>query len=368
MSLSINEVVNVNVNIGPAPLGRANFGVTAIFDGSNEVPGFAEYTSYSSLAEASSSQEVLDKGSAYFGEIPSPSKLVVFGYDQASDTDGTEAITEAINQGLWFYWAFFASASFQDLPDSTLNALEANSKFHIGDSIDEGSVDSGTSTDAGSRMQALQNRHTSAVFSRDTNHQAGIRIAARWASVDFQGLNTVPTMEHKVIAQAGDNFTATENAILLGKGYLLNTAVASKGSGVPSSLYNTRTYSGFGEWIDDVVGTDALVADLQSAVFNALRTQPAKLKYTPAGQQGLIASASLALEAYVANGFLGERVITDIVTGEVRLTRGYEIWTRPEAILFQSSEDRDAREASALNISIYRAGAIHSVTINLNVE
>ena len=53
--------------------------------------------------------------------------------------------------------------------------------------------------------------------------------------------------------------------------------------------------------------------------------------------------------------------------GLEKYTVGYEILTKPEDILDLSDADRDARKSAAIRIRIFRAGAIHSVPVDISV-
>lgn len=373
MALNINQIVGITVNISPAGLGETNFGSICLFDGSNEVPGFSTYYSLADVGEDHAVEgEVYKAAAAWFGE-PGTGELNIFGFEAEDDgiTDDSAALIAAIQEAAdsnWFYWTFWVNATIEaPVLEDIVNVTDALGRFTIVYTKDQLAVSPTEVIDAGSVLKGAAARRSAAIYSPNEQFQH-IRAAAKFAPVDFTGVNTVPTLEFKVINAGGDSFTGTEYKTLKDKGYFYNTVIASKGSSVPAALINTRTYSQYGEYIDDVVGTDALVSSLETAVFNALRSQPTKLPYTPAGQQALISAAALCLEQYVRNGFLGERLITDPRTGEQRISRGYEIWTLPTDILRQSDADRAERIAAPLNISVYKAGAIHEVNITLNVQ
>ena len=202
-----------------------------------------------------------------------------------------------------------------------------------------------------------------------TDDYAGISLAAVFAAVNYTGQNTTITGEFKKINAPAESLSGTEYSAMRqpSKKATFYTKVDLQGSEDAGRMINTFTHSSFGEYIDDVVNLDAFVNDLRVTLYNALTNQPTKLPQTIAGQTVLIAAAKETGERYINNGYLGERNYTDPDDGLTKFTRGYEILTKPEDILNLSESQRNNREAAPIKMRIYRAGAIHSVDVTVEV-
>ena len=103
------------------------------------------------------------------------------------------------------------------------------------------------------------------------------------------------------------------------------------------------------------------------AVYNRIANQTKKLPQTPVGQAMVIDAVRQVCEQYISNGYLGERTYTDPDDAEEKTTRGYEIMTKAEDILSISDTDRNKRLCVPIRLRVFRAGAIHAVSINVDV-
>ena len=145
------------------------------------------------------------------------------------------------------------------------------------------------------------------------------------------------------------------------------SVVDLQGSNDMGRWLNTWTHSTYGEWIDDVVNLDAFINAIQVGIYNMIANQTTKLLQTTIGQAMVIAAARAVCEQYISNGFLGERNYTDPDDAQEKYTRGFEILTRPEDILSLSTSDRANRKCAPVRIRVFRAGAIHTADIDIDV-
>lgn len=380
MAYPIDNIVKVNVNIQASGLSTADFSKFCLFDGSNQIEGMTQYYNLPEVTEAFSElpkgDSVIAVATAYFAELPKPNSMAVYGFEAVDDgsVDDGEALANALtvataDESFFYFWDKTncniptTEASYIDLVLSTADALE---KFIIWGTNDARAEDAGSTGDIASAMTRVATRHGAAAFS-EVDTLIGVRAMAKFVGT-FTGTNTTKTLEYKKIAQEGDDLSGSRISVLKAKGYMLNSVVSSAASRVAGALINTRSFSPYGEWIDAVVYTDALVDGLQVSVANVLLTTPTAVRYIPAGYQALISAADNYLLSQIANGFLGERTIVSPLTGEDVLSTGYEIWSKAIDILEASDNDRLERAAPPIDVSIYPAGAIHSGNISLNVN
>ncbi len=378
MSYDVGNIINIVTRISPAGLAFANFGKAFLFAPQSELPvSFNPDTIkvYQSLNDLSvdfmSTTETYQAANSWFGSIPSPGEITVYGLD-STDANIVDSLNKARNN-YWWYWTFFTDAVYADLANFPAIAAwgDANDAFVPECAVGAATTairDAGLTTDIASVLTTAGTRHAY-TLAHATDKYAGISLAAQFAAVNYTGLNTTITGEFKKINAPAETLSGTEYSAmrLPTKKACFYTVVDLQGSSDAGRMINTYTHSSFGEYIDDVVNLDAFVNDLKVTLYNALTNQPTKLPQTIAGQAVLISAAKEAGERYINNGYLGARNYVDATDGLTKFTRGYEIDTKPEDILSISESQRNNREAAPIKMRIYRAGAIHSVNVTVEV-
>jgi hypothetical protein len=183
-------------------------------------------------------------------------------------------------------------------------------------------------------------------------------------TVNFNGLNTVLTLMFKVEGGVtAETLTETQAATLIAKNCNVfvnyNNATAILQDGVMSN----------GFFFDVVHGTDWLQNFIQTALFNVLLTSP-KVPQTDPGVTRLVATVTQGCETGVSNGLIAPGTwegppIGNLATGQA-LSTGYYVFA--PAVATQSQADRAARKSPLITAAIKLAGAIHSVSVLLNVN
>lgn len=378
MSYDVSNIINIVTRISPAGLAFANFGKAFLFAPQSEAPaGFNPdtirvYNSISDLSvDFSSSTETYKAANSWFGTIPNPSEITVYVLD-STDANIVDSLNKARNS-YWWYWTFFTEDVYADLAGFPAIAAWGDSNDSLVPNCAVGAAttairDPGVTNDIASTLTTAGTRHCY-TLAHATDAYAGISLAAVFAAVNYTGSNTTITGEFKKINAPTESLTGTEYSAMREptKKACFYTTVDLQGSVDSGRMINTFTHSSFGEYIDDVVNLDAFINDLKVTLYNALTNQPTKLPQTIAGQQVLISAAAETGERYISNGYLGERNYTNPSTGLQEFTRGYEIDTKPEDILNLSESQRNNREAAPIKMRIYRAGAIHSVDVTVEV-
>lgn len=261
--------------------------------------------------------------------------------------------------------------------DSTLTPAQhvANAQFIEGSSLarmygvttmDPQELVTGQTTSIGYQLAQLGYDRTFSQYS-STNPYAVVSMFGRAATVDFTGSNTTITLKFKnepgIVAE---NLSASQAAALENNGGNNVNVFAAYENG--TSILEQGTMAS-GAFFDEIHGLAWLQNATQTAVLNALLTNP-KIPQTNAGMTTLITVVNQQLSQGVTNGLIAPGVWTLQGFGSLNegdtLTSGY--YTYAPDIASQSQADREARKAVPMQSAIKLAGAIHSATLNINVN
>lgn len=379
MSYPASRIIQINARIRPAGLGNANFASAMLFAPEDDLPvGFSTdtYRTYFDLAgvaaDFADTTETYKAAAKWLGGTPATREIKIWG---TADLDATRAATlNKARNVVWWYWTMWTApilaveanvlaiaAWCEDFGSMFINSQTGASATEIRDPAETGDVAT-LLTSTGYR-HAFTPTHATDAYS-------GNALAKHFAAVNYSADRSTITGEFKkspgVVAE---DLTATAYAAMQQdtKKATFYTVVDNQGSTDQGRWLNTYTHSTYGEFIDDVVNLDAFINFLTTALYNSLAGQFTKLAQTPQGQAVLIGSARGVCEQYIRNGYLGPRNYIDPDDGITKFTAGYEILTKPEDILDLSDADRDARKSAPLRIRLFRAGAIHSVEVSLDI-
>jgi len=125
-----------------------------------------------------------------------------------------------------------------------------------------------------------------------------------------------------------------------------------------------------GQFIDTVIGADAMSLDIQTEVFNTLYSNTSKVPQTDGGMTQLCAAAEAACLRFVDNGYLAAGVwgtsgFGGLDTGEW-LSKGFYVYAA--RVSTQSAADRAARRAPLIQVAAKAAGAIHTADVLITVN
>lgn len=377
MAYPVEQIINIVTRIRPGGIGVANFGMGMLFAPHSEADNGATvdtYDDFSTAAQVGTAFGVNSKtymaAVRWFSAIPKPNMLRIYYRDDGDDTL-LQSFNKALEANIWWYWTLTTDEIIA-LPANTIAQLaawcDANEKFLVHSTTDVGVINPGTTADVASVLTAAGSRR---VFTlrHSTDPYAGIELAAVFSRVNFSAANSTITGEFKKLpGVTAENLALTAYNAMKSKKAIFYTQVETGGQVDDGRVINSLTHSSYGEYIDDVFNLDAFVNALKVGLYNALANATSKVPQTPRGQQVLIDAAAQVGEQFIANGFLGERQYVDPDDGESKVSRGYEILTSPEDILSISDADRAARKAAPINMRIFRAGAIHAVDIQVDVE
>jgi hypothetical protein len=178
-------------------------------------------------------------------------------------------------------------------------------------------------------------------------------------SVDYAGADTTKTLKFKTCAGiTASVISSTQYANLNAKNYNMvaktgNTSIISREGKTTAASWYTDQY----------IGIQNLREEIQTAVFNVFLAKK-KVPYTATGQAFLSSACKQVLRRYVTNGFLADRDSTDEEGKDVKLP-AYSVV--PGAISAMTASDRAQRIGPPMAITCYLAGAIHKVTLNIDM-
>ena len=173
----------------------------------------------------------------------------------------------------------------------------------------------------------------------------------------------------KLVGVTTDDLTETQVQYVCGD---------SETEGVNGNVYVNRADSydilqegcmADGTYFDEILNLDMLKNEITLSVMDLLTSQP-KIPNTDAGVVSIINVINVACNKFVKTGFIAPGVwnggeVLNLTNGTT-LDAGYIVMA--EAVADQSQADRDARKAPPIYVCIKTAGAIHYVTIAVNVN
>lgn len=378
MSYPAASIIQINANISPTGLGNANFASAMLFAPNGELPvGFTAdtirtYTSLTALmVDFPPTTETYNAALHWLGGTPATNQVMVYACATADATVVT-TLGKARNTQ-WWYWTIFTAPILAISTNPPLIAAWCDSVGSMFINSQTGSaataIRANTALNVANVLTTSGYRHAFTP-AHATDGYSGVSLAKHFAAVNYSGDSTTITGEFKKSpGVAAENLTGTAyaNMMLATNKSPFYTVVDNQGSVDSGRWINTITHSSYGEFIDDVVNLDACINALTTELYNVTANAIGKLPQTPVGQAQLIAGARRILKRYVANGYLGPRTYTNPDDGLDYYTIGFEILTKPEDILTLSTADRNARKSAALRCRLFRAGAIHSAIVNLDI-
>jgi hypothetical protein len=218
-----------------------------------------------------------------------------------------------------------------------------------------------------SQLQLLNYRRTIGQYS--TAHPDAIAAIVGWAMGAMTGTaNSAYTLAYKT-----ETGVQAENAV---QNFPTNKVNAVKSFNGNVYINRGSYYNIFeegkvfdGSWFDEIIYLDKFKNDCQLSIMDLL-VQNNKLPQTESGM-GRIKNAikteceSLNNIGFIAAGVWKANDMLDLKYGDT-LPRGYLIQSEP--INDQSQADRDARIAPPIYVSLKLAGAIHHVTVQVDVN
>ena len=264
----------------------------------------------------------------------------------------------------WYALTVLGGASADYLAIAAYVEAGANRHIHGVTTQDANSLVAAATTDIGYQLQQLGYRHTVVQYS-SSNPYAVCSLFGRILTVNYQANNTVITLMYK--QEPGitpETLNATQLTAATGKNinvfvsYNNNTAIIQ--NGVACS----------GDFLDIITGTDWLALDIQTTVYNLLYTSTTKIPQTDAGNQQIVTAIEGECARGVVNGLLAPGVWQQQGFGALNngdfMPKGFYVYAPP--IASQNPTTRAARASVPIQVAAKMAGAIHTVSVIINVN
>ena len=386
MSYSVDNIINVNINLIPSGLSYANF-ATLFFFGRQDDLQTGVTLANDTYKDYASSSEVLEDftetspaylaARRWFAQIPKPLQMSVWMWDSINDSP-VEAAAKA-NDSAWRFFYRFPNdvAQVESNVTGLADWMDANVHYTGFVTSSAAAVDPMDETDLGSVLTARGNRRISigyrtpeTVTADASQEYADLQTFATFQKFQPEGFRTAITAEYQVLpGVVGEDLKTTEYNALRAKNIVFWTAIELQGSTDASRTINTRSMSSFGEFIDDVINIDVLKNRIQVDGYNYIANAGTKRPYTPLGYAGLLSTISETAKRFYDNGALGRAMYTDPLDGQKKEAKyGFVLFSQPEDVFNAPTAKKRNREYPDVSALAILARAGHTVTINITVE
>lgn len=385
---SASNIIKVNLNLTPGGLGAADFNTILFFGKVGDLEGTSslvaddtkDYVDLDGVADDwGTDTPVYYAASRWFANPVRPDTFTVWVWDDAVDTTPVSVLTKANQSALWRYWIAFPKAT-TDTAGEAINIAEYieatdHAFSFIGSSVDlEDTQATSTVADdlkaAGVRRTWMGYRTTDTLSTSPSNAYANLQLQAAFAKFNFDGQNTALTGEFQVLPGViGESLSTSAYQSLKDKNVVFWTQVELKGQTDASRTINTRTFSSFNEYIDDLYLLDVLKNRAQVAGYNYMANAGNKRSLTPKGYAGLLAEFSRIFRQGYINGTLGRGTYNDPVDGEEKTAEnGFVIFSDAADALSLTATQENDRLYPPVQSRVLLARAGHGADLTINVE
>lgn len=372
---SLNVVANVSVSVSPVAAASPDFNQGLIIGSSSRIPTTDRVRKYTGLTGMAAdgfltSDPEYIAAQLYFSQTPAP-PVVWVGRQDLTASETTLAALTACRAVCPNWWAVYitsaVSSEHANLAAFVQGSSPAGCYFYT---IADSAVLAGTAGNVCLTLKAQNYDRAFGVYATTQTGSAPNNVHAAAAAMGAaMGLNTGLansnfTMKFKQLAGVQyESITPTQVANIENANCNVNLNYAN----VYTWLEQGACASG--KFLDEVLGIDALAADLQYSLVNALISMPA-IPMTNAGEMVLIAAANGACERALSRGFISPGVwqgqtVLELKAGD-SLPKGYRC--QAASFLAQSAGDRAARKAMPIYVTVLLSGAMHSITVGVYVE
>ena len=379
--LPLNPVVNIIVNLATISAPRKAFDTAILIGDCTGVEDFdnarvVTYDSVDSILSAgfASSSRIAQAAQLIFGQQKTPKQVMIGKISTVTEgeTTRTETPLEAFRacrevDGEWYIGIICA-----DLTDTQILEIAQYTESCTPDSMFAFTTAEPEVCDAQdggifSQLQSRMYRRTIGQYS--TSHPDAIAAIVGWAMGAMTGTaNSAYTLAYKSeVGVQAENYvqTFTTNKVNALKSFNGNVYI---NRGTYYNIFEEgKVFDG--SWFDEIIFLDKFKNDCQLALMDILVADP-KVPQTEQGMGRLKNALQEECEVinkvgFIAGGVWKSRDMLDLKYGDT-LPRGYLIQSEP--IDGQTQADRDARKAPPIYVSLKLAGAIHHVTVQVDVN
>lgn len=365
MTISIDDIININVETSPASVVGQNFNVGLII-GNTQVGELAGkmtlFAGVNEMAEAgfATTSPEYKAATLYFAQSPAP-KYVAIGLMVAQE-EPLAALQKFRGSSIdWYAFTFTKGVALTQAQMTEIAQYVDAEK--IPTAFFNLITDQATYVNTMKALQALKLKRTLSMYtSKDATATAAIMGYAMGAN--YEGA-TAYTLAYKTLAglEPETELTTEQLKELLGANgnvYVLQ--------GTYYSLFRQGEMAN-GVAFDDVLYLDMLVNGIRLAIMEQLINLP-KVGQTPDGVDIIVTAITEPCEdmiklGYIAPGVWNGKKVMSLEPGDF-LSTGYQVLAG--SIYEQSQADRDARKAPPIYVCVKTAGAIEFVTLGVIVN
>jgi hypothetical protein len=365
-TLSLNDVVDVSVTVGPVSQVRTNFNLGLIVGTSNVINTTTRVKTYQKLGDMTADKWTGNEpeylaAQKYFSQTPRPHKVAIGRWDHENET-AVQAVTICRTANTEWYVCTVCGAEKAEVIAIAeyIDSAEPQSAYFY--TTDDSDVKANTDNNILDTLKKNSIHRSLGQYS--TNNDAVVAILGYAMGANKQTADSSYTLAYKKeVGVTAENLTSSEVTAIKN---LNGNVYINRGS-----VYNLFEDGKMadGTYFDELLNLDMLTNNIQAAVVNALSTEP-KIPQTDDGMDKLLNYITAPLEkarkiGFIAPGVWNTAGVLSVNTGDT-LPRGYKIIA--ESIADQSQEDREARKSPPIYILVKLAGAIQYVSIGVYVN
>lgn len=383
-TLPLDPVVNIIVNLAARSAVRKAFDLALLIGTTTIIPQAERVRVYDDIDEmiedGFTTDDRLYKAAALiFGQAKTPQHVAIGCIGTVTETpeEGdpvtrSETPVETIQacreaNGEWYIGVYCATATKADhlAIAEYIEAAKPNSQYAF--TTSDADVLTNADGNIFASLKNLKYRRTIGQYS--SKHQDAICAAIGWA----MGAMTGTAGSAYTLAYKSEVGVETENA----EGLFSSTSVNNIKNNYGNVYINRGSYYDIfeegtmfdGSWFDEIIFLDKYQNDMQLSLMDLLY-QNNKIAQTEAGMTQIINAIKEVCEDMHEVGFIESGVwkaspLLNLKTGDT-LPKGYLI--QSDSMDAQSQADRDARKAPPIYVSLKLAGAIHHVTVEVDVN
>lgn len=362
----IDDVVNVVISTAAAATPRDGFNIALILGKSTRITTTDRVKVYNGVAAMledgfTENDPEYKAALLYFSQSPMPGKVCI-GVCADGET-WTQAVAACKAANSMWYGIYIANDSLAVADHQAVaTAVETMTAAYFYDDDSDAAKGNGT-TDVFATLKGLSIHRSFGVFSKTPYAGAAALGFAMGANNGAPGSSY--TMAYKpMVGVLPDDLSESDIANLANKN--ANYYITRGGT------YNVLEHgcTADGTWFDELIGLDQLSNDIQLGCMDLLAHTKTKIPYTDPGAMQFVLACNDACDSAVRRGFIAPGIwdgptILDLENGDA-LDAGY--LNQAEPVADQPKANKSLRICPPIYCAVILAGAIHSVTIKVNVE
>ena len=284
------------------------------------------------------------------------------GYLPTGLTNELSLIAEAARCQGRFVYGWTLEASYRD----TQAQLDASAFFQSRTAIlslvtnNAATLSAASTTDAAAVLSTRGDDRTAIFYSTKVDEYADVALLSYMLHVNYRAANSTVTAKFKDLnGITPEGITESELTVLNSKRCNVLTRIGNVARTIREGVQTDSQW-----FIDDLINIDNFVELLETEVYNVFLRE-GKVPYTTDGVALLYRAMENICQLFVDNGTLADRPVADATreNGQ-RVDPAFNIDFT--ALADVTPADRAARVGPPFTIDVNLAGAIHSLSINVN--